>query len=91
MPYWDLFLFVQISFKTCLARAWQRNSEQSISEETLRQRYQTRYIPAQRHYLATCRPTERADIILYNDEVDRLRVAFRESQASSDQPPAPDP
>ena len=77
VPYWDLFIFVQISFETCLVRAWKRNSDGAISEETLRGRYETRYIPAQKHYLATCRPMERADMIFVNDEPADPRLIVR--------------
>jgi uridine kinase len=77
-PYWDLFIFVKVTFETCLARAWQRNTDRAISEEALRQRYQTRYLPAQQHYLATCRPQDMADIVLCNDEIDQLTVQSRE-------------
>jgi uridine kinase len=77
IAYWDVFIFVQISFDTCLARAWERNSERAISEETLRHRYQTRYLPAQRHYLATCRPMDLADMILVNDDPADPRLKIR--------------
>ncbi len=76
-PYWDLFLFVHISFDTCLARAWERNKGSSETEETVRRRYQTRYLPAQRAYLAAHRPMDRADLVLYNDVVAELRVESR--------------
>jgi uridine kinase len=66
--HWDLFIFVQISAETCLARAWERNKNGAESKEEIRHRYQVRYLPAQRDYLATCRPTDRADFILVNDD-----------------------
>lgn len=66
--YWDLFVFIQITFETCLARAWERNKNLPMTEEEVRHRYQTRYLPAQEYYLATCRPQARADFILVNDD-----------------------
>lgn len=75
--YWDLFLFVQISFETCLARAWERNKDSGESKETVRHRYQARYLPAQEHYLAVCRPFERADLIVHNDDLAHPRLTIR--------------
>lgn len=68
VAHWDLFIFIQISTDTCLARAWERNKDGTESEEEIRHRYQARYLPAQRDYLATCRPMDQADFILVNDD-----------------------
>lgn len=76
-PYWELFIFVQISVDTCLTRAWERNRDLSISEEAIRRRYQARYLPAQERYLADCRPFERADLIVHNDDPARPRLTIR--------------
>jgi uridine kinase len=61
---WDVVIFLQISFETCLRRAKQRDLAVWETEEIIEQRYQQRYFPAQKHYLETCRPVEQADIVI---------------------------
>jgi hypothetical protein len=39
-----------------------------MSADEVEQRYRRRYIPSQQFYFETARPTEHADIIVYNDE-----------------------
>ncbi len=65
---WDLVVFVQISFETMLARAQARDSDWMGGEAATRQRYETRYIPAQQRYLRECRPAERAGILIDNND-----------------------
>ena len=67
IAHWDLFIFVQISFETCLDRGVERNEGLLDPEEVVRQ-YETRYLPAQRMYLSTYQPQARADIIIKNDD-----------------------
>jgi hypothetical protein len=38
------------------------------STAEVERRFRTRYIPAQKPYFATARPTDHADIIVHNDE-----------------------
>jgi uridine kinase len=65
---WDFSIFVQVSFETVLGRAIRRDSELMGGPQAVIDRYTRRYIPAQRHYLETCRPMERADVIVENDQ-----------------------
>ena len=65
---WDFTIFVQVSFETVLARVIQRDRATLGDEQSIISRYQKRYIPAQRRYLETCKPAERADVVIINDD-----------------------
>jgi len=66
--YWDLLVFVDISFETCLARALVRDRALFISADEIIESYMKRYIPAQRKYLSSCWPKERADLVIDNND-----------------------
>jgi uridine kinase len=66
--HWDFVIYVDISFKECLARAIKRDSQYLGSAETTEMRYLRRYIPGQRLYLAACQPKERADVVIDNND-----------------------
>jgi uridine kinase len=66
---WDLTIFIDVSFETVLARVIIRDSGLIGGEQAVRERYNRRYIPAQRHYLETCHPAEQADIVVINDDI----------------------
>lgn len=68
-PHLDYTIFVNISFDTALARAVHRDQRLLGSPEQVTQLYQTRYIPAQKHYLATCQPAQRANAVWQNDNL----------------------
>jgi hypothetical protein len=46
-----------------------RDQEQFGTPEQVRQRYAQRYLPAQRVYLQSCQPKERADVVVDNNDV----------------------
>jgi uridine kinase len=66
---WDFTIFVQVRFETVLTRVVARDRDLLGEEQAIIRRYQQRYIPAQRRYLETCRPAERADVVVENDDV----------------------
>jgi len=69
VSFWDLVIFVEISFETCLTNALERERTHfNGDDEELPHRYQTRYMPAQREYLAAYRPQDRADIVIDNND-----------------------
>jgi uridine kinase len=69
VSFWDLFIFVEINFETCLANALERERTHfNGDDDELPHRYQTRYVPAQREYLAAYRPQDRADIVIDNND-----------------------
>jgi uridine kinase len=67
---WDLVLFVRVNFETVLARAVQRDAVLLGGPAAVEERYRKRYIPAQRFYLTRCRPEDRADFVIVNDDPD---------------------
>ncbi|GAB1692583.1 uridylate kinase [Krasilnikovia sp. M28-CT-15] len=64
---WDLRVFVSTTLEKTVDRAVIR--ERRVSTRTdVERRWRERYIPAQRLYFATARPTDHVDIIVHNDE-----------------------
>jgi len=72
----DLRVFVQIDFETCLARAELR--DRAHLGDTVRQRYLQRYIPAQQAYLDGCHPRETANVVIINDDLANPSLEIRE-------------
>jgi phosphoglycolate phosphatase-like HAD superfamily hydrolase/uridine kinase len=67
-PYIDYYIHLDISFEECLKRGLERGGEE--------ERYQTKYIPAQKKCLAEYPPSEHADIIIDNSNWDYPRISF---------------
>src|SRR5690349_4544357 len=65
---WDLRIFVSATFENALDRSRIRDQTPLMSANEVEQRYRRRYIPSQQFYFETIRPTEHANIIVYNDE-----------------------
>ena len=65
---WDLRIFVSTTFQETVARATVREQATSSVAEVER-RWRERYIPSQELYLARVRPTEHADIVVHNDQL----------------------
>jgi uridine kinase len=74
---WDFVIFVEVSFETVLRRAVERDRELFGSPQVVIERYQKRYIPAQRMYLAECHPAQHADIVVINDDPIHPEIAAR--------------
>ncbi|RAG80548.1 uridylate kinase [Streptacidiphilus pinicola] len=71
---WDLRIFVSVPFEQTVDRARDRGTAQagSIADATeIERSWRDRYIPAQQLYFATARPTDHADIVVYNDQLQR--------------------
>ncbi len=71
---WDFSIFVQVGFETVLARAVERDRELLGDAQAVIDRYTKRYIPAQQYYLETCRPQERVDVVIGNDDVENPEI-----------------
>lgn len=73
--YWDLTIFVQVSFDVILDRAIQR-VKGAAEVYQLEERYRKRYIPGQRIYFRACQPEQRADIVIENNDLENptLRI-----------------
>ncbi|NUS15893.1 MAG: uridylate kinase [Streptomyces sp.] len=71
---WDLRIFVSVRFERTVDRARDRGAAQAGSTTgtaDIERSWRDRYIPAQQLYFATARPTDHADIIVYNDRLHR--------------------
>lgn len=68
---WELRIFVSATFENALERSRIRDQTPLMSADEVEQRYRRRYIPSQQFYFETTRPSELADIIVYNDDPQR--------------------
>jgi len=67
---WDCSILVVAAFEETLDRARTRDEARGGVREVER-RWRDRYIPSQELYFDTAEPTDRADIIVYNDDLQR--------------------
>ncbi|SCF08001.1 uridylate kinase [Micromonospora mirobrigensis] len=67
---WDLSIFVSTALDTTVDRAVVRERRVS-SRADVERRWRERYLPAQRLYLATVRPTDHVDVVVRNDDPQR--------------------
>jgi uridine kinase len=65
---WDLRVFLEVGFQETLRRAVQRDHALFGSAQATRERYQQRYVPAQRRYLAAVQPQQIADVVIDNHD-----------------------
>ena len=68
---WDLRIFVAVGFEETLARARIRDAASQGSTARVEQRFRDRYLPSQQLYFDTIHPADLADIVVYNDELER--------------------
>jgi uridine kinase len=67
-PYWDFSIFVKADFEVTTARAECRDSQLFGTSSRARQRYNDRYVPGQRLYLAEAQPEGRACVVVDNND-----------------------
>ncbi|MFI7430769.1 cytidylate kinase family protein [Micromonospora sp. NPDC049836] len=67
---WDLRVFVSTALDKTVDRAVIRERRVS-SRADVERRWRERYLPSQRFYFATVRPTDHVDVIVHNDEPGR--------------------
>ncbi|MEU7584712.1 uridylate kinase [Micromonospora sp. NPDC049230] len=67
---WELRVFVSTAPEKTVDRAVLRERRLS-TRAVVERRWRERYIPSQELYVATARPTRRADIVVHNDEPQR--------------------
>jgi uridine kinase len=79
---WDLTIWLDVSFEVTVERAVARDARNGGDAAATRGKYERRYVPGQRLYLAQCRPRECADIVVDNTVLDRPRVVDRPGGAS---------
>ncbi|MER7366208.1 cytidylate kinase family protein [Nonomuraea wenchangensis] len=79
---WDLRIFVSVPFEQTIDRARGRGAAPAGStadNAEIERSWRNRYIPSQQLYFATARPTDHADIIVYNDQLQRPTWEIRTS------------
>jgi uridine kinase len=74
---WEYAVFVAVPPAVALARALVRDAPRFGGAAAARARYRRRYLPAQRQYLARCRPEERADAVVGNADPAAPTLRFR--------------
>ncbi|HEY3562542.1 MAG TPA: uridine kinase [Kribbella sp.] len=65
--YWDLRIYVHVSFETALRRGTERDAAWMDSREAAAHRYRTRYIPGEQLYVDQVNPAARAQIHIDNE------------------------
>lgn len=73
--YWEFSIFVRAGFEVTIARAAVRDRRLFGSAAEVRRRYEQRYVPGQRLYLAEARPEGWASVVIDNDDPTRPRLA----------------
>jgi uridine kinase len=68
-PYWDLRVYVDVSFEEVLRRGTARDQQWMGSAADAAHRYRTRYIPGERRYVDEVRPRDRAQVVVGNEDV----------------------
>lgn len=71
---WDLRIFLSVPFEQTVDRARNRGTAPAGSTADtadIERSWRDRYIPAQQLYSATAHPTDHADVIVYNDQLQR--------------------
>lgn len=66
--YWDLSIFLDITFDTVKKRAVKRDIKLFGSEEEVLNKYTKRYIPGEELYIKLCNPKNRASIVVDNND-----------------------
>ncbi len=64
MPYWDLTVFVDTPFNTCIERARLRNQEGFKDADSVEKRYRERYWPGYQLYLEEFDPKSLVDAVV---------------------------
>jgi uridine kinase len=66
--FWDVTMVVEVSPDETIRRALTRDVDLFGTPESVRERYQLRYLPAQQIYRAEASPATRADIVIDNND-----------------------
>jgi uridine kinase len=67
-PFWDYTIFVKAGFDVTLRRALLRDVALWPDPKKIEQRYLSRYIPAQKIYIAECDPEALANLVIDNND-----------------------
>jgi uridine kinase len=75
--FWDLRIYVHVSFETVLRRGTERDQAWMDSAAAAEQRYLNRYIPGERMYVDQVHPAERAELVVNNEDPAGPRLTRR--------------
>jgi uridine kinase len=76
-PYWDLRIYVDVSFDEVLRRGIARDQQWMGSAAEAERRYRTKYIPGERRYVDEVRPRDRAQVVVGNEDVQAPSLVVR--------------
>jgi uridine kinase len=76
-PYWDLRVYVDVSFEEVLRRGVARDQQWIGSVADAERRYHTKYIPGERRYINEVGPRERAEVVVVNEEPAKPELLVR--------------
>jgi uridine kinase len=77
LPYWDFKIYLHTDFIHSVPRGVARDQRLLGSKEEANLRYQQRYVPGQKIYLAEARPLDKADILIDNNILDNPEIIHR--------------
>ena len=66
--YWDLRVYVDVSFDVVLRRGIERDQQWMTSAAAAEQRYLSKYIPGERLYVDQLNPRDRAQVVVGNED-----------------------
>jgi uridine kinase len=69
VDYWDLRIYVEVSFETVLRRGIERDQVWMTGAAAAEQRYLSKYIPGERMYVEQVNPSERAQVVVGNEDL----------------------
>jgi uridine kinase len=69
-PFWDLSIYLDISFKNATHRGALRDAERIGSFAEAQRRYRDRYVPGQKLYHLEANPLDKADILIDNNTLE---------------------
>jgi uridine kinase len=75
--HWDFTIFVDVDFDVSVPRAMSRDVARSnghLTPQTTLAKYNQRYVPGQKIYLAEVFPREKADVVFNNNDLDNPRL-----------------
>ncbi|MBW7876137.1 MAG: hypothetical protein H3C47_09135 [Candidatus Cloacimonetes bacterium] len=68
--FWDWSIFLHVPFDVTIQRAILRDGDLFGQEDQIRQRYDQKYIPAQKMYLQWENPSDKATVVIDNSDFD---------------------
>jgi uridine kinase len=78
--FWDIKIFLDITFNEVLHRAIMRDKYLFAEENKLLEKYRKRYIPGQKIYLEEENPKQKADIIIKYDDYENPEIVINKME-----------